>query len=348
MPILHSTTPVRPGDRVAVLSPAWAAPAYFPAIHEQALARIESKLGLIPVEYPTTRKMGATARERAADVNAAFADPSIRAIFASIGGDDQITVTPFLDPSLAQADPKPFFGYSDNTNIHNWLWRSGVQSFYGGATQLHFGSGSSSPEPEHLATLRSALFKTGDLVLPLPSRSQDYALDWSDPQAVTMDGAYGSALPLEFLGSDVPVRGRTWGGCCEVLDQLAIADRLPSATELEGAILILETSEVLPPPDFVGRWVRAMGERGYLHAVQALMFARPAVDDRSAPAPPDILRARHHAYIDYLLSSISLYRKDLLVCLNLPFGHTKPQVVIPYGGEITIDPVSETVTAHFR
>ena len=31
-------------------------------------------------------------------------------------GDDQIKVLPFLDFDVIAANPKPFFGYSDNTN----------------------------------------------------------------------------------------------------------------------------------------------------------------------------------------------------------------------------------------
>lgn len=115
-----------PGARVAVLSPAFAAPAVAPELHEQALRRLADLTGLIPVEYPTTRQLDASPEARAADVNAAFADPGIRAILATIGGDDQILVIPHLDPALAQADPKPFVGYSDNTNLLNWLWDLGI------------------------------------------------------------------------------------------------------------------------------------------------------------------------------------------------------------------------------
>ena len=51
----------------------------------------------MPVEYPSTRHVGASAEERANDLNAAFADPDIKAVMAVIGGDDQITVLPHLD-----------------------------------------------------------------------------------------------------------------------------------------------------------------------------------------------------------------------------------------------------------
>src|SRR5215471_17101004 len=111
---------LKPGDRVAVVSPSFAAPEMFPAVHEQGMRRLRELLELEPVEYPTTRKQGSP-EERAADLMAAYADPAIRAVFATIGGDDQLTVLPHLDPAPFVADPKPFFGYSDNTNLLNWL-----------------------------------------------------------------------------------------------------------------------------------------------------------------------------------------------------------------------------------
>ena len=53
--------------------------------------------------------------------------------------------------------------------------------------------------------------------------------------------------------------GQTWGRCLEVIDQLALADRLPSIVELQGRILLLDTSELIPPADWVKRWVRSLG-----------------------------------------------------------------------------------------
>lgn len=111
----------RPGDRVAILSPSFAAPVVAPAIHEQAMRRLTEITGLAPVEYPTTRQFQAPAADRAADVNAAFADPAIRAVLSTVGGEEQVTVIPHLESSHVLHDPKPFFGFSDNTNILNWL-----------------------------------------------------------------------------------------------------------------------------------------------------------------------------------------------------------------------------------
>ena len=78
-----SVPKAQPGDKVAVLSPSFAAPAVAPAVHEQALGRLAALTGLVPVEYPTTRRLGAPAAERAADLNSAFADPEIRAVLSN-------------------------------------------------------------------------------------------------------------------------------------------------------------------------------------------------------------------------------------------------------------------------
>jgi muramoyltetrapeptide carboxypeptidase LdcA involved in peptidoglycan recycling len=125
----------RRGERVAVVSPSFVAAGTFPAVHEQAMRRLTEVTGLIPVEYPTTRQVGAAPQARAADVSAAFADPAIRGILAVVGGDDQITVIPHLDAGLARRNPRPFLGTSDNTSIHHWLWANGIASFYGGSSQ---------------------------------------------------------------------------------------------------------------------------------------------------------------------------------------------------------------------
>jgi len=57
----------RQGDHIAVLSPSFAAAGAYPAVHEQAMRRLTEVTGLIPVEYPTTRTVGATPQSRAAE-----------------------------------------------------------------------------------------------------------------------------------------------------------------------------------------------------------------------------------------------------------------------------------------
>ena len=334
------------GDRVAVLSPSFAAPGFAPAVHEQAMRRLTSATGLIPVEFPTTRKLGSSPEERAADINAAFADPSIRAILATIGGDDQITVVPHLDEAAVRANPKIFVGYSDNTNLLNWLWSLGIRGYYGGSTQVHLGAGPGADDV-HLASLRAALLTGGELEITDPGESEDFGPDWLEPRALVEYGDREPTEPWTWTGPGRTVSGYTWGGCIEVLDQLAIADRLPSVDALRGTILILETSELLAPADWVKRWVRALGERGVLGAVDGVLVARPPVSSHGqVPAAAERARLRA-AQRDVVSTEIARYNPAAVVCIGVPFGHTRPQWILPYGGRIQLDGEARTVTASY-
>ncbi len=248
-----------PGDRVAVLSPSFAAPGEGPAVHEQAMRRLTEVTGLLPVEYPTTRRLGASPTDRAADLNAAFRDPQVRAVLATIGGDDQITVVPHLDGAAVRADPKPFLGYSDNTNILSWLWTQGVSAFYGGSTQVQLGPGPA-VDACHVASLRAALLTGGRLELTEPGESEDFGRDWADPAALTEYGERESTEPWAWAGPRRSVTGRTWGGCVEVLAWVLTAGRFPpDPAVLAGHILLLETSEDLTPAPEVGYVIRSLG-----------------------------------------------------------------------------------------
>lgn len=343
--MLSASKPV-PGDRVAVLSPAFAAPAVAPEIHEQALHRLEQLTGLIPVEFPTTRQLDASPEARAADVNAAFADPGIRAILATIGGDDQILVVPHLDPAVAQADPKPFLGYSDNTNILNWLWGLGIRGYYGGSTAVHLGPGPA-VDDVHLRSLRAALLDGGTLEITEPGESEDNGKRWDDPLALAENGDRIATEEWTWSGPGARVEGRTWGGCLESIDALALADRLPTTYDLRGGILLLETSEERPPASWVARWMRGLGERGILDAVAGVIVARPPVSDfefQPSPAEGDALRA---AQRDAVIETVSRYNPDAVVCVGVPFGHTRPQWIVPYGGTMTLDGSTRSIRASY-
>ena len=337
----------RRGDRIAVLSPSFAAAGAYPAVHEQAMRRLSELTGLVPVEYPTTRKVGAAPADRAADINAAFADPSIRAILAVVGGDDQITVIPHLDAGLAQRDPKPFLGYSDNTNLHHWLWTNGIASFYGGSSQVHLGSGPA-VDDVHARSLRAALLTGETLQITEPGQSEDFGVDWGDPHALDSFGEREPTEPWSWHGPARTVTGRTWGGCVEVIEETFIAGRFPFGPDaLDGGVLLLETSEELLPARQVGWLVRAMGERGILAAVAAVLVARPPVSSFTC-RPPAAERARLRAeQRDVVTGIIASYNPDAVVCVGVPFGHTRPQWILPHGGTIIIDAAARRITADY-
>ncbi|NYJ76048.1 S66 family peptidase [Allobranchiibius huperziae] len=336
-----------PGEKIAVLSPSFAAPAVAPAVHEQALQRLQSVTGLVPVEFPTTRRLGAPARERADDLNAAFADPQIRAVIATIGGDDQITVIPHLDAGLVTRDPKPFLGYSDNTNLLNWLWTHGVAGYYGGSTQIHLGPGPG-VDPIHEASLRAALLTGDRLELIDPGESEDFGYDWSDPRALTQYGDREPTEPWAWSGPARSVTGRTWGGCIEVVQWLLTAGRFPTdASVLDGAVLLLESSEELIPAREFGYIARSLGERGILAAVDAVVVARPPTSDFTTRPSADERRAKRDEQRDTIIGVVRDYNPDAIVVVGPPFGHTRPQWILPYGGHVTVGGATRRVFADY-
>jgi muramoyltetrapeptide carboxypeptidase LdcA involved in peptidoglycan recycling len=337
----------RPGDRIAVLSPSFAAAGAFPAVHEQAMRRLTEVTGLVPVEYPTTRMVGASPEARAADINAAFADPLIRAILAVIGGEDQITVIPHLAADLARADPKPFLGTSDNTNLHQWLWANGVASFYGGSSQVHLGPGPA-VDDVHARSLRAALLTGERLEITDPGESEDVGREWDDPRALDTYGERAATEPWSWHGPARAVTGPAWGGCLEVLEWVLTAGRFPfPATVLRGGVLIIETSEELIPARNVGWIIRSLGERGILGAVAAVLVARPPVSDFTRrPTAPERARLRAEQR-DVAVEVISRYNPDAVVCVGVPFGHTRPQWILPHGGDLTVDGAEHRVFADY-
>lgn len=58
------------------------------------------------------------AEVRAGDLNAAFADPTVRAIWCTRGGSTAARLLPLLDYRCIAANPKPFIGFSDITTLH--------------------------------------------------------------------------------------------------------------------------------------------------------------------------------------------------------------------------------------
>ena len=336
-----------PGDRVAVVSPSFAAPAVAPEIHEQAMRRIRDVLGLVPVEYPTTRELGASAVDRARDLNAAFADSTIRAVLATIGGDDQITVVPHLDADLVRADPKPFLGYSDNTNLLSWLWTQGVAAFHGGSTQVHIGAGPGLDDI-HQRSLRAALLDGGRLEVTEPGEAEDYGADWGTPAALTSYGEREPTEPWTWAGPARAVSGPTWGGCLEVLQWVLTAGRFPAdPSVLDGGVLLLETSEDMPPATEVGYVVRSLGERGLLAAVDAVVVARADAATQEQPGTPESRAAHRAEQRDVVVDTVARYAPEAVVVVGVPFGHTRPQWVLPYGGTMTVDGVERRVWADY-
>ena len=239
------------GDKVAIVTPSFGCPALFPGVYELGLERIRNVFNLEPIEFPNTRRspeyLTKHPEARADDINAAFADASIKAIIATIGGNDEIRILPFLDQQLIQKNPKIFLGYSDNTNIHLMLWNLGIISYYGGNVLSTFGM-QHSMHDYTIDYIHKALFERSIGEIYPATEWTDADLDWAEPQNLLKERPMYKGNGWKWHNSaHKKVKGRLWGGCLEVLDlHLAVRSYLPPLESFRDTILYIETSEEMP------------------------------------------------------------------------------------------------------
>ena len=147
---------------------------------------------------------------RAADLNEAFADPAVRAVFATRGGKGAYRIADRIDFAAVRRDPKLFVGFSDATILHLALWKEC------GAIGIH-GPGAEWAVTQASAASVAALRRALTIDEPILLRSEPRA----ETAALTTTGSATGVLI---------------GGGLEML-ATAAGWALPS---LDGAILFLE------------------------------------------------------------------------------------------------------------
>jgi muramoyltetrapeptide carboxypeptidase LdcA involved in peptidoglycan recycling len=337
---------LKKGDKVAVLSPSFAAPGRWPHVHELGLRRLKEEFGLEPIEFPSTRKVGASKEERSKDLIAAFEDKDIKGVIASLGGDDQITYVKNLPKDPFVNNPKPFLGYSDNTHFMNFLWLCGVPSYYGGALFTQFAE-QGRIHPFTLNYLKKALFEKGEVELEASNEYNDIGLDWEDSENLKKQRIYEPNEGWIWDGS-VNANGITWGGCLESIDEiLRHGVAMPSLEDFEGIVLMTETSEEIPTANYVHRVYRALGERGVLERVKAVLVGRPKAwefdKQNSTEQKADYKRQQRET----ILETVRKYNATIPIVQNMNFGHTDPQVPMPYGKKVRVDSESKKILVEF-
>jgi muramoyltetrapeptide carboxypeptidase LdcA involved in peptidoglycan recycling len=151
------------------------------------------------------------------------------------------------------------------------------------------------------------------------------------------------------VNPDRVVEGRSWGGCLEIVGWLLMADReIPrDLSEFDGGVLILETSEEMPSGEEVFRTLRNMGERGLLQRFSALLMGRAKTWSFERPNNPEE-GARYAAeQREAVLRALRMYAPDMTIVFEVDFGHTDPQLVIPYGGVIRVDGPARRITVTY-
>ena len=82
--------------------------------------------------YSNSLGYGASPREKADDLNDAFLNKDVQAIFCAKGGENSNTVFEYIDYELIKQNPKIFCGFSDSTFLLNMIYeKAGLVTFHG-------------------------------------------------------------------------------------------------------------------------------------------------------------------------------------------------------------------------
>ena len=320
------------GDTVAIVSPSWGGPSIFPHIYENGLKILE-KWGLKIKEYPTARMSAVFLREnpqiRAKDINDAFADSDVKAIFASIGGDDSVRILPYLDKDIIYRNPKIFFGLSDATTIHTFCNQLGLITFYGPSIMAGFSQMDSLGQnfEQHV---KDVLFdpKSNHEYAPYEKYCDGYP-DWNDKNNTGKVNELKKSDGWRWLQGSGTAQGILFGGCMEVLEMMKATDFWPPREFWNGKILLLETSEAKPSLHQVDHVLRNYGMQGVFDKINGFIFARARdySDDEKIKLEEKLVS----------VVAKEFGRPNLPIIANVDFGHTDPQLVFPLGVKAEID-----------
>lgn len=203
---------LNPGDRIEIVSPA-------SSITLEKLSRgmslLESwgyRATLSPHALEHTDYLAGSDPHRAADLQHAFDDPDITAVFCSRGGYGCARLFPYLDLDRIAASGKPFFGFSDITTLHLALNRRGLITYH--------------------APMLLTLSRERE---PWVEESLKLSLEGRDP--IHPDSPSGKTV----VGGKAT--GQLTGGClCLITDSIGT----PDAIETKGRIVLIEDVDENP------------------------------------------------------------------------------------------------------
>ena len=340
---------LRPGDTVATVTLSWGGPGAIPHRYEAGKHQLQKIFGVRVVEMPHTLSdpqwVYRNPRARADDLMQAFADPDIKGIVSTIGGDESIRLLPWIDDATIASNPKVFVGFSDTTVSHLACYRAGLRTFYGPSIMAGFGENGGMFDYT-VDAVRRSMFSPETFGQLKENRQgwTDEFLDWADPENQKrprrlkpsmgwrwiQEGGRSAGDNGESAGQSHEVHGHLLGGCVVVLDQLRGTDVFPPLEAWYGAILFMETSELGASADYLTGVLRSFVAMGIIERIDAVLFGRPG---GSVPAE------RHVEYDEAILRVVrdECGRDDIPIITAMDFGHTDPMTVMPYGARATID-----------
>lgn len=240
---------LRRGDTVGLIEPASASdePFQIELVEEAVVA-----MGLKPKRAPhILDRYGYLAgrdKDRAADVNAMFADTEVKAIFAVRGGWGSARLLPYLDWEIIRANPKLLTGFSDITALHMAIAaKAGFNTLHGPNAGSAWGKAS------------------WDAFYPI-------AFDAATPTLVNPEGGEDRLAQRRWRTQTIApgkAKGRLLGGNLTVLSALVGSGYLP---DFNGAILFLE--DVDEAEYRIDRMLTQLGLAGVLKNLAGVVFGQ--------------------------------------------------------------------------
>jgi muramoyltetrapeptide carboxypeptidase len=301
---------LRPGDTVGLIEPAGFTDDQFDlGLVKEAI----TAMGLVP--KPARHLMARYGylagkdRERAADVNAMYADDKIRALFAVRGGWGSARILPYLNFDTIRANPKLLIGFSDITALHMAI------AARAGFTTIHGPNAASAWGTLSLNSLRSLAFAGETPTYSSPAGTEDRLVQRAGRTRTFRAGK---------------ATGRLLGGNLTVLTALMGTPYLP---DFSGAILFLE--DVDEAEYRIDRMLTQLALGGVLRRVAGVVFGQ-CTD----------CRGRGPSYGGFTLSEVL---QQHLEPLGVPafqgalIGHVPNQFSIPVGIRAEIDAGAGTI-----
>lgn len=297
---------LRPGDTVGVVSPASTMSS------EDGLDRAEHwirGMGLVPKFGPNAGGrygyLAGTDAQRAGDLNAAYADPEVKAVFAVRGGWGGARILPLLDWKTIRANPKLLIGFSDVTALHlAFAKRAGFAT-------IHGGNATSSWRKASWESLWRLAF----------------AADTPTLGGAAIEAETGRAARTITGGKAI---GRLLGGNLTILSTLMGTGWLP---DLKGAVLFLE--DVNEAEYRVDRMFQQLKLAGILDGLAGIVFGQCT---SCATTAPDYAGFTLDQLIDHYCAPLGIP-----AVTGFDSGHIANQLSLPSGARVELDADARTV-----
>jgi len=322
------------GDKVAVVSPSYAEAKTMPNRLQQSFVFLKS-LGLEPILMPHALEqdkdlpyLSASPKDRAADINQAFADSSIKAIFCTVGGENCNGLLPFLDYELIKKNPKIFIGFSDVTVLLLAIFqKTGLVTFHGPNLLFTWGS-VRNPSVYSVDSLTTMIFGGKNLTFKPASYYSDISFEYTD-EVLEEFSLNQKGKNWKFVKKG-KAEGKLLGGGMESIQHLRQTDFWPN---FKDSILFLEECDETVA--LLHQWLTNLRLSGVFNQIQGLIIGKIADKDKVWDDQPQGLGWDQGMFEKMLLAATQGYSFPILTEVDL--GHTRPMLTLPIGIQARIN-----------